>query len=158
MKRNRALNFITSPWKCWWHSPLKRWYPTTSLHGIATRKIVTWIFTAVENLKSRMERFQKKALRRTFESKSEEMLGRCSVRLIWLGWTDQKELRLDGSHRTDSRTVSWYLKTETQAVWGRGSTSDENSPSDHNCCVGIHYTFMLWSDGGLGSSALDMKR
>jgi hypothetical protein len=28
--------------------PLKRWYPTTTLHGVTTRKITTWNITAVK--------------------------------------------------------------------------------------------------------------
>jgi hypothetical protein len=38
----------TSPWRWRQHGPLKRWYPTTELHGITTQKTLIWIFTTVE--------------------------------------------------------------------------------------------------------------
>jgi len=32
--------------RCRWrqHGPLKRWYPTTTLHGMTSQKISTWIY------------------------------------------------------------------------------------------------------------------
>jgi hypothetical protein len=38
----------TSPWRWWQHGLPKRWYPTTSLHGVTTRKTMTSIFIAVK--------------------------------------------------------------------------------------------------------------
>jgi hypothetical protein len=32
----------TSPWRWRQHGPLKCWYPTTILHGVTTRKTLTW--------------------------------------------------------------------------------------------------------------------
>jgi hypothetical protein len=37
---------ITTPWRWRQHDPPKRWCPTT-LYGITTQIISTWIFTAV---------------------------------------------------------------------------------------------------------------
>jgi hypothetical protein len=33
------------PWGWWQHSPPKRWYPTTTLHGVTVVKITSCIFT-----------------------------------------------------------------------------------------------------------------
>jgi len=33
------------------HGPLKCWYATTTLHGIATQKILTWNITTMKALK-----------------------------------------------------------------------------------------------------------
>jgi hypothetical protein len=38
----------TSPWRWRQHGPLKRWYPTTTLHCVTTQETSTWIFTAVK--------------------------------------------------------------------------------------------------------------
>jgi hypothetical protein len=42
-----GYNTLTSPWRWRQHGPPKRWYLTTSLHGVITQKTTTWIFTAV---------------------------------------------------------------------------------------------------------------
>jgi hypothetical protein len=34
-----------SPWRWRQHSHPKRWYPTTTLHGVTTQKTPTWIYT-----------------------------------------------------------------------------------------------------------------
>jgi len=33
-----------SPWKWRQHGPLKRWYPTTTSHGVTTHKLSTWSY------------------------------------------------------------------------------------------------------------------
>jgi len=31
--------FRVSPWRWRWYGPLKRWYPTTTLHDVTTQKM-----------------------------------------------------------------------------------------------------------------------
>jgi hypothetical protein len=40
----RRPRLKSSPWRWRQHGPPKRWYPTTTLHGVTTQKISTWIF------------------------------------------------------------------------------------------------------------------
>jgi hypothetical protein len=40
--------FRCSPWRWRQHGALKRWYPTTTLHGVTTQKTSTWFFTAMK--------------------------------------------------------------------------------------------------------------
>jgi len=39
---------ISSGWRWRQHGPLKRWYPTTTLHGVTTQKTSTWNMTAMK--------------------------------------------------------------------------------------------------------------
>jgi hypothetical protein len=46
-----TLHGVTTPKTSWrWrqHGPLKRWYLNTTLHGVTTQKTSTWIFTTVK--------------------------------------------------------------------------------------------------------------
>jgi len=36
------------PGEEWQHRPMKRWYPTTTLHDVTIQKTSTWIFTVVK--------------------------------------------------------------------------------------------------------------
>jgi len=40
-RHHNTEDLTSSPWRCKQHGPLKRWYPTTILHGIVTQK--TWL-------------------------------------------------------------------------------------------------------------------
>jgi hypothetical protein len=48
----------SQPWR-WRHGLLKRWYPTTTLHGVTTQKISKWNTTAVKASKLAMKEFFK---------------------------------------------------------------------------------------------------
>jgi hypothetical protein len=39
----------TPPWRWRQHGPLKRWYPTTTLHGVTIYKTLTWLIFLVRN-------------------------------------------------------------------------------------------------------------
>jgi hypothetical protein len=38
---------LISPWRWWQQGPPKYCYPTTTLHGVTTQKIATWIFIEI---------------------------------------------------------------------------------------------------------------
>jgi hypothetical protein len=43
VSKDLAASIFTSPWRWRQQGPPKRWYPTTSLHGVITQKTATWI-------------------------------------------------------------------------------------------------------------------
>jgi len=46
--QSRKPRIESLPWRWRQHGPLKRWYVTTTLHGVTTEKTSTWIFTVVQ--------------------------------------------------------------------------------------------------------------
>jgi hypothetical protein len=53
------------------HVPLKRWYPTTTLHGVTTQKTSTWNITAVKASKLKATGFDSYAIFRLFSCNKE---------------------------------------------------------------------------------------
>jgi len=44
----KSMLFPASPWMCRYHGPLRRWYPTITLHGVKTEKTIPWKITAMK--------------------------------------------------------------------------------------------------------------